>query len=332
MRYWTTDIQRSRLQTAAIRFSCLAAILCASLSLLEECLNKRMLEQLSSRGRWLDCPSGQIFYKEAGTNPGLVFFLESGAGGTALELWNLAAPLAQFGTVIAYDRAGHGRSQRDRLGVTGAAIAADAKCLLTARAKNASIVAIGYSLGGKTVLDLHRRNPELISALVLLDPSFKHVSKRLGSKDSFVQKVKDATSPTRMALRASFAIPRLRFYLEKMLDSTVDPEHEILTSRKHILMSENLMRNEWPGIIDAIDSNSSLGTLPLLVLSTVENEYVAPIAAEESGENWDTLAALSKVGRHQILEGVSHTNIQNAACSDVIASAILKHLHQTMRL
>jgi pimeloyl-ACP methyl ester carboxylesterase len=94
-----------------------------------------------------------------------------GAGGTALTWARAIEKLAGHGRVIAYDRRGCARSDRpqpyERTSI--GEHAEDAAALLAARASEPAVV-IGRSYGGTVAIDLARRYPDRVRALVLLEP------------------------------------------------------------------------------------------------------------------------------------------------------------------
>jgi pimeloyl-ACP methyl ester carboxylesterase len=109
-----------------------------------------------------------LYYEEHGT--GVPIFVIHGTSSSAL-IWRDAVPeLASRGRCIVYDRRGCFRSQRpepyDRTDV--AEHGADAAALIQELGAAPAIV-IGRSYGGETALDLVRRRPQAVSALVLLE-------------------------------------------------------------------------------------------------------------------------------------------------------------------
>jgi pimeloyl-ACP methyl ester carboxylesterase len=89
--------------------------------------------------------------------------------GTAASLWGaLPARLAHHGTVLVYDRRGFGGAP----GPAGTSLtthADDAASLLERHADGPAVV-VGWSIGGVIALELAVRRPELVRALVLVEP------------------------------------------------------------------------------------------------------------------------------------------------------------------
>jgi pimeloyl-ACP methyl ester carboxylesterase len=115
-----------------------------------------------------------------------LYFEEHGGGtpilgihGTASSVFVMWAdaigPLSRLGRVIAYDRRGCGRSERpEPLQITREQDADDAAGLLGALGAEPAVV-IGRSYGGDVALELARRHPHRVRALVLLEPGLLHL-------------------------------------------------------------------------------------------------------------------------------------------------------------
>ena len=108
----------------------------------------------------------QIAYERVGEGPALVFV--HGAAGDG-RIWQpqLAALADEF-TVIAWDEPGAGRSSDVPEGFGLADYAGCLAAMIEALSLGPAHVA-GLSWGGTVVLELYRRNPELVSSLVLAD-------------------------------------------------------------------------------------------------------------------------------------------------------------------
>jgi esterase len=111
----------------------------------------------------------RLHYEERGEGAPIACI--HGTGSSALVWGDAVETLAGVGRVIAYDRRGHGRSERpdpyERSSV--AEHADDAAALLAALAATPAVV-IGRSYGGAVAVDLALRHPERVRALVLLEP------------------------------------------------------------------------------------------------------------------------------------------------------------------
>ncbi|HMI80827.1 MAG TPA: alpha/beta hydrolase [Solirubrobacterales bacterium] len=115
----------------------------------------------------LEIDGRRLSYTDTGSGPPLVFVHGVGTSG---EIWaDDLAPLARDCRLIAYDRRGYGASSaspRD-----WRQHRADAEALIEAL-DAAPAVLVGYSGGSMVTLPLVLERPDLVSALVLLDPAF----------------------------------------------------------------------------------------------------------------------------------------------------------------
>ena len=116
----------------------------------------------------------RLYYEEHGEGTPILGI--HGSGSSVIVMWAHAIePLARLGRVIAYDRRGCGRSERpEPLLLTREDEADDAAALLD-ELRAAPAVVIGRSYGGDIALELARRHPKRVRALVLLEPGLLHL-------------------------------------------------------------------------------------------------------------------------------------------------------------
>jgi pimeloyl-ACP methyl ester carboxylesterase len=116
----------------------------------------------------------RLYYEEHGEGTPILGI--HGTASSVIVLWaDAIGPLSRLGRVIAYDRRGCGRSERpEPLLITREQDADDAAGLLAALGAEPAVV-IGRSYGGDVALELARRHPERVRALVLLEPGLLHL-------------------------------------------------------------------------------------------------------------------------------------------------------------
>lgn len=118
-----------------------------------------------------------VFYRESGS--GSPVLLIHGVGGDA-DVWGEAFDLLGHDhRVIAYDRRGFTRSTHAPVG-DPRRHRDDAAALLGALSAAPATV-VGWSSGGIVALDLAVHHPELVSALVLVEPPL-HLKRRPGGR------------------------------------------------------------------------------------------------------------------------------------------------------
>jgi pimeloyl-ACP methyl ester carboxylesterase len=102
-------------------------------------------------------------------NPTVI--LESALGGSSLS-WSLVQPpVARFGHVCSYDRAGFGWSDAGPLPRTASRIAEELRTLLDRGSVAPPFVLVGHSFGGLVMCIFARRYRRDVSGLVLVDPA-----------------------------------------------------------------------------------------------------------------------------------------------------------------
>jgi pimeloyl-ACP methyl ester carboxylesterase len=129
----------------------------------------------------------RLYYEERGS--GAPILLINGTTGFA-DIWGEAVDeLANIGRVIAYDRRGCTRSERPQPYDTTevADHSADAAALLEALEATPAVL-IGRSYGGGVALHLAMTRPELVRALVLLEPGV------LGLSDEGTRAIEELTT------------------------------------------------------------------------------------------------------------------------------------------
>jgi esterase len=136
----------------------------------------------------------RLYYEETGNGAPIACI--HGTGSSALLWGDSVDDLAQLGRVITYDRRGCTRSERPETyeRTTVAAQADDAAALLEALEAVPAVV-IGRSYGGAVATELALRRPDLVRALVLLEPADIEFSPAVSAwTDRLVERVREAAS------------------------------------------------------------------------------------------------------------------------------------------
>ncbi|MGP3976218.1 alpha/beta fold hydrolase [Streptomyces sp. 8N114] len=107
-----------------------------------------------------------------GPGKGPALLLVHGWGGDGHEWRHLARAWAGQGRlVLVPELRGHGRTPPGKGGWSPREFAADLATLLR-RARTGAVTAVGHSMGGQVVTALAVEHPELVTALVVLDPAY----------------------------------------------------------------------------------------------------------------------------------------------------------------
>jgi len=112
---------------------------------------------------------GRRFARAAGPKEGQVVVLESGYGNDSTVWSGVAGLLAKEARVIAYDRAGLGRSEAVESRRTSSEMVEELAELLDVMGVKAPYVLVGHSFGGINVRLFAARYPEKVAGIVLVD-------------------------------------------------------------------------------------------------------------------------------------------------------------------
>lgn len=164
----------------------------------------------------------ELCIRQRGAGPTVV--LEAGgAGNGSGEVWGeFADRLAASATVLTYDRAGSGRSDGPQHR-TVAAMADDLAGLLRITGTSTPVVVVGWSSGGLVAQLFAARYPELLSGLVLVDPS---VSPPAGQLPAEVRTAMSAAQARVFAIAARlglFRTARGERLIERMAGPEISP-------------------------------------------------------------------------------------------------------------
>jgi len=124
-----------------------------------------------SSGKIVRLEKAQLFYKIRGSGTPLLV-LESGFGSSYTKWDALQTSLAQYGTVLAYDRGDYGFSETANYPRTNATISQELANLLTNENLNGPKILIGHSFGANQIIHDALTLPGPILGLVLIDPGF----------------------------------------------------------------------------------------------------------------------------------------------------------------
>lgn len=137
----------------------------------------RAEQRFPARGQLLsvECAGGasvRLRYTEAGSGPPIVL-LHGAFGGLEDYEATLMPRLARTHRVLAFDRPGHGWSERVPGVENDPAVQADATHAALRRLGLQRVALLGFSYGGSVALTLALRHPELVSELILINtPSY----------------------------------------------------------------------------------------------------------------------------------------------------------------
>jgi pimeloyl-ACP methyl ester carboxylesterase len=243
-------------------------------------------------------------HREENPNAAVVV-LDAGTPGFSAQWGWIQPAIAEFATVVSYDRPGLGWS--DPLGENARQDPRDTAHRLHAALQKQGLsgpyLVVGHSYGGLTSRVFAAAYPDEVSGLVLVDPSHPNQGGRPGSQEPpggsmWLMVALAHTGALRLGLSTGLFDERIGDLPDRQVDeagaifaqpgqwSTV--EHEI---------------SAWSDIAAELESANSLGDLPLTVLTagtgTVDGSH--QLHAE--------IAALSSRGRHTTVAEANHLSL-----------------------
>lgn len=124
-----------------------------------------------SSGKIVQLDKARLFYKIKGSASPLIV-LEAGLGSSYTKWDSLQTSLAQYGTVLAYDRGDYGFSETDTYPRTNATLSQELAQLLATENLAGPKILIGHSFGANQTIHHALTLPGPILGLVLIDPGF----------------------------------------------------------------------------------------------------------------------------------------------------------------
>ena len=232
-----------------------------------------------------------------------VVLLDAGTPGFSAQWGWIQPAVAEFTTVVSYDRPGLGWSdpRREQGSYDPRDTAQRLHAALQELALPGPYLLVGHSYGGLTSRLFAAAYPEQISGLVLVDPSHPDQGSRLGGGDP-------AGSMSFMAPLAHTGALRLGVATGLFDDRIGDlPERQANEAAALFVQAGQWSTVElelaaWSDIATQLDRAQPLGDLPLIVLS-------AGTGGPEEHQLHAELAALSTRGSHSIVAEATHLSL-----------------------
>jgi pimeloyl-ACP methyl ester carboxylesterase len=293
-------------------------------------------------GRMVDIGGRRLHVDVRGQGSPVVV-LEAGIAASSIS-WSLVQNrIAEFSTVVSYDRAGFGWSSGSLPHRPMALDAAeDLARMLECAGVEPPFVLVGHSFGGLIVRVLQQSFPERVAGLVLVDPvsrtEWSRASRQrkrmlargvaLSKRGAFLARIGVVTLALKLLLSGSRAVPKLvarasagrgASVTERLAGEVTKLPRELWPvvaahwsqPRCFEAMADSLER--LPVSVRQISENVSLGNLPVIVLSAASAN---PIALKEHEHD----ARLSARGEHVVVPGAGHWIQLDAP--DVVVEAV----------
>jgi pimeloyl-ACP methyl ester carboxylesterase len=241
--------------------------------------------------------------------------LNHGLGDNADSWRSFQSRLSKRARVCSWDRPGYGTSDPSDQPLNVTFTVSQLEALLSADGIAPPYIVVGHSYGGFEALMFAHRNPKTTTALVLVDPSFPHQDRLVIKADPSYGRMYQQMMADRVRIS--------RECLAKMesksdnCEGPTDQEHFKAYIRGRLSVYEN-----WDRSSDQIEVITTLGSMPLYVLTAALNSSDRPPVHKAWHVMHERYAQLSSVGIHRAVPGSGH-KIQDDR-PDVLVATVME--------
>ncbi len=293
-------------------------------------------------GRMVDIGGRRLHIQTSGNGAAPTVILDAGLAATSLS-WALVQPLiAEFATVVSYDRAGLGWSDDAVKPASALNAAEDLRLLLDHAKLTGPFVLVGHSFGGLIARVFQQLHPELVAGMVLVDPAVR-AEWRAPNEQRRRMLARGASLSRRGAFLARIGV--VRFALHSLtggaqrvpgLLAKAFAGKSAGVANRLVGEVQKIPRELWPVVaahwseerafrtmaeylenlplsVEQVDENHDLGDLPVVVLSAA-NSTAQGLAEHEHD------ARLSSRGEQMVVPGTGHWI--NLDAPEAVAAAV----------
>jgi pimeloyl-ACP methyl ester carboxylesterase len=270
-------------------------------------------------GRLVDIDGHRIHLDLRGQGAPVVV-LEAGIAASSLSWCLVQKRVAEFTTVVSYDRAGFGWSESASHRCSATDAANDLAQLLERAELPGRVVLVGHSFGGLIARVFEQRYPGRVAGLVLVDPVSRTEWRDPDAQHTRMLQRGVALSKRGAALALNLLMSGSRFIPKLLAKASAGQGASVterLTGEVRKMPPElwPVVAAHWsearcframaasleslPASARQIDENRSLGNLPIIVLSAASS--TPAVVAEHEYD-----AQLSTRGIHRVVPGTGH--------------------------
>lgn len=283
-------------------------------------------------GRMVDAGGHRLRVVTAGLDrPGPTVILECGIGGSTAASWGWEIRgVSRFAPVVAYDRAGLGRSDPGPMPRDGLRLVAELHAALAAAGLRAPYVFVGHSYGGLLARLFTDRYPDEVAGAVLVESSHPQQFGSSGRPPSFLRAMRVLVPAAPWAARLGLTRVFL-FFVRTDADLLPEPERAtqraFLCSPRHWEGVSREMEAWFPRTSPEAARTAGFGARPLAVLT-----------AGQSARGWgswirmqEDLTSLSSDGVHRVVSGATHASIVTDSTYAAIVTESIAEVVQSIR-
>ncbi|NEN83947.1 alpha/beta fold hydrolase [Paenibacillus elgii] len=216
--------------------------------------------------------------------------LEAGSGETSLSWRNIPEQLAEFATVVTYDRAGYAWSEKANTARTGANIVQELHSALKKEGIDGPYLLVGHSLGGLYARLFAQTYPNDITGLVLIDArpeNDEREGKPILERENF------AENPPASFLKLLKMSGGFRLSQDYMLEGLVPKEDRkqfinVIATPNYFEAKEQ--EGDLAGTTEDAVRGQNLGSLPVKIIARgLPQNYAAFGISEEGGKRLEEI-------------------------------------------
>jgi len=279
-------------------------------------------------GERVEIDGRQLWIHQSGSGTPAVVFVP-GAGSIGMDFLLVHQRVAEFTTVISYDRAGTGWSDVIQLPRTADQVTDELRALLQQTGIPAPYVLVGHSLGGAYVQRYAQRFPAEVAALLLLDPAHEDWDEYMPDALKFANQPTDAEFPDLPAgFLQQYRVPFSAMFAgfpdsvrEQLIDQHLSPAGLPIGFRE----GSNAL-----AVFDELRAGGARPDVPEIVLSGTDVDAAQTMLVPESvlreqiaGSErlYADIADRASRGEHRSLADASHASIPMSR-PDAVSTAI----------
>lgn len=250
-------------------------------------------------GKLVDAGGYNLHLVKAGTGSPTIL-LEAGSGETSLSWRQIPEELAEFATVVSYDRAGYAWSEPADSERTGENIVRELHTALEKEGIHGPYLLVGHSLGGMYARLFAETYREEVVGLVLIDARPEDDARDTAE---ILKQEKFAGNPSASTLKLIKRSELLRLFKDELLKGQVAPEDRerfINVIAKDSFFEAKEEEGKWAATTEDAIRGQHLGSLPVRVIARgLAQDYAQAGISEAGGRK---LEAIWQAGQRKMLE------------------------------
>lgn len=267
----------------------------------EAIASKQSARNYPPPGKLVDAGGYNLHLVKVGTGSPTIL-LEAGSGETSLSWRQIPDELAEFATVVSYDRAGYAWSEPANSDRTGENIVRELHTALEKEGIHGPYLLVGHSLGGMYARLFAETYRDEVVGLVLIDARPEDDARDTAE---ILKQEKFVGNPSASTLKLIKHSGLLRLLKDELLNGQVakeDREQFVNVIAKGSFFEAKEEEGNWAGTTEDAIRGQRLGSLPVRIIARgMAQDYAQAGISEEGGRK---LESIWQAGQQKML-GIS---------------------------